>query len=87
MTDAILIGLLSLAGTLIGVITPIIKLNSNITTLNCNLEALSNTIRRDEDELDKVKKSISQHDREIGDVKKDVKFLYKKTEDLENRKE
>lgn len=87
MTDVLVVGFLGLIATLIAVMTPIIKLNSNITTLNCNLEALSATIRRDESELKEVKDTVAQHELDIGNAKKDIKILYRKTDDLENRKE
>jgi hypothetical protein len=67
--------------------TPIIKLNTNITTLNCNLEALSSTLRRDENELQTVKNTVAQHEIDIGNAQKDIEILYKKTDDLEDRKE
>lgn len=87
MTDVLIVSLLGLLATLVAVMTPIIKLNSNITTLNCNLEALSNTIRRDEDELKEVKDAVAKHDLDIGNAQKDIKILYRKTDELNNRKE
>lgn len=87
MSDVLIVSLLGLIATLVAVMTPIIKLNSNITTLNCNLEALANTIRRDEDELKTVKDKVAQHDLEIGSVKKDIKLLHRKTDELKDRKE
>lgn len=87
MTDALIIGFFGLVVALIGVMTPIIKLNSNITQLNCNLQALFNTVKRDESKLDNVETEVAQHKIDIETAKKDIKFLYKKTDDLENRKE
>lgn len=87
MTDALIIGFFGMVVALIGVMTPIIKLNSNITRLNCNLQALSETLRRDENELKEVKDTVGKHGLDIGNVKKDIKILYQKTDDLENRKE
>lgn len=87
MTDVLVISLIGLIGTLIGVMTPIIKLNTNITTLNCNLEALFNTVRRDETELADVKNTVAQHEIDIGNAQKDIKILYRKTDNLEDRKE
>lgn len=87
MTDVLIVSLLGLVVTLIAIMTPIIKLNSSITTLNCNLEALANTIHRDEDELKLVKDKVAQHDIELGSVKKDIKLLHRKTDELKDRKE
>ena len=87
MTDGIIVGLLALIVTLIAVMTPIIKLNSNITTLNCNLEALFNTVKRDEGKLDEVETKVSKHTIDIENAKKDIKILYRKTDELSDRKE
>lgn len=87
MSDGIIIALIGLLGGLIVLITPLIKLNTNITTLNCNLQSLFATVKRDEGELNEVKTTVSQHEIEIGNAKKDIKLLIKKTDDLENRKE
>lgn len=87
MTDVLIISLIGLIGTLIAVMTPIIKLNTNITTLNCNLEALASTIRRDEGELKEVKETVAQHELDICKARTDIKTLFRKTDDLENRRE
>lgn len=87
MNDTLLLAILGLIVTLITIVTPVIKLNTNITTLTCTIDALSRTITRDEDELKNVKETTAQHELDIGNIKKDVKILYKKTDDLENRKE
>ena len=87
MNDALIVGLLALVVSLIAVMTPIIKLNSNITTLNCNLKALHHTIARDENELKEVKDTVAQQQIDIGNAQKDIKILYRKTDELENRRE
>lgn len=87
MTDALIVGFFGLVVALIGVMTPIIKLNSNITQLNCNLQALFNTVKRDEGKLDTMETEVAKHTVDIEAAKKDIKILYRKTDDLENRKE
>ena len=87
MTDALIVGLIALVGSLIAIMTPIIKLNSNITTLNCNLESLFETVKRDEGKLDDIDATVGQHTIDIENAKKDIKILYRKTDDLESRKE
>lgn len=87
MSDGLIIALFALVGSMIVLITPILKLNSNITALNCNLQSLFNTVKRDEGELNDVKITVAQHEIDIGNAKKDIKMLYRKTDDLENRKE
>ena len=87
MSDGLIITLVGLIGSLIVLITPLIKLNTNITTLNCNLESLFATVRRDEKELHEMKSTVTQHELDIGNCKKDIKILYRKTDDLEDRKE
>ena len=85
MTDVLIVSLLGFLVAMIAVMSPIFKLNSSITTLNCNLKALADTIRRDEGELKELKGTVAQHELEIGNAKKDIKLLYKKAEDLERK--
>lgn len=94
MNDSLIIGLLGFLVALIPVVSPIIKLNNSITTLICNFEALTATLRRDEDELKEVKSTVNdvkstvaQHEIDLEGAKKDIEFLYSKTEELEDRKE
>ena len=62
MTYEILIGALALIGMLAGVISPIIKLNNNITELRASVDSLRDII------LD-LKSRITSHGKEIDDIK------------------
>lgn len=62
MTYEILIGSLALIGMLAGVISPIIKLNNNITELRASVDSLRDII------LD-LKSRITSHGKEIDDIK------------------
>ena len=62
MSYEILIGALGLIGMLAGVISPIIKLNNNITELKASVDSLKEIIAE-------LKDRITAHGREIDDIK------------------
>jgi uncharacterized coiled-coil DUF342 family protein len=62
MTYEILIGSLALIGMLAGVISPIIKLNNNITELRASVDSLRDIILE-------LKSRITSHGKEIDDIK------------------
>ena len=62
MSYEILIGALGLIGMLAGVISPIIKLNNNITELKASVDSLK-------DIINELKERISSHGHEIDDMK------------------
>ena len=62
MTYEILIGALALVGMLAGVVSPIIKLNNNITELRASVDSLKEIIQE-------LKDRITSHGREIDDIK------------------
>lgn len=62
MTYEILIGALALVGMLAGVVSPIIKLNNNITQLRASVDSLKEIIQE-------LKDRITSHGREIDDIK------------------
>lgn len=62
MTYEILIGALALVGMLAGVVSPIIKLNNNITQLRASVDSLKEIIQE-------LKDRITFHGREIDDMK------------------
>ena len=62
MTYEILIGALALVGMLAGVVSPIIKLNNNITELRASVDSLRD-IRLE------LKSRITSHGKEIDDIK------------------
>lgn len=62
MTYEILIGALALVGMLAGVVSPIIKLNNNITQLRASVDSLKEIIQE-------LKDRITSHGREIDDMK------------------
>lgn len=62
MTYDILIGALALVGMLAGVVSPIIKLNNNITELRASVDSLRDIILE-------LKSRITSHGKEIDDIK------------------
>lgn len=62
MTYEILIGALALVGMLAGVVSPIIKLNNNITELRASVDSLRDIILE-------LKSRITSHEKEIDDIK------------------
>lgn len=62
MNYEILIGLLAFVGMLAGVVSPIIKLNNNITELKASVDSLKDIIAE-------LKERISSHGHEIDDMK------------------
>lgn len=62
MNYEILIGLLAFVGMLAGVVSPIIKLNNNITELKASVDSLK-------DIINELKERISSHGHEIDDMK------------------
>lgn len=62
MTYEILIGALAFLGMMAGVISPIIKLNNNITELRASVDSLKEIIQE-------LKDRITSHGREIDDMK------------------
>ncbi len=62
MTYEILIGALALVGMLAGVVSPIIKLNNNITELRASVDSLRDIILE-------LKSRITSHGKEIDDIK------------------
>lgn len=62
MTYEILIGALALVGMLAGVVSPIIKLNNNITQLRASVDSLKEIIQE-------LKDRITFHGHEIDDMK------------------
>lgn len=62
MSYELLIGALGLIGMLAGVISPIIKLNNNITELRTSVDSLKEIIQE-------LKDRITSHGHEIDDMK------------------
>ena len=62
MNYEILIGLLAFIGMIAGVISPIIKLNNNITELKASVDSLKEMIAE-------LKDRITSHGHEIDDIK------------------
>lgn len=62
MTYEILIGALALVGMLAGVVSPIIKLNNNITELRASVDSLRDIILE-------LKSRITSHGKEIDNIK------------------
>ena len=65
MTWELFLGLIEILGFLVIVVPPILKLNSNITRLNCILESQRATDERHENRLNEHSKSIKDHERRI----------------------
>lgn len=62
MSYEILIGALAFIGMIAGVVSPIIKLNNNITALTASVESLKEIIQE-------LKDRITSHGHEIDDMK------------------
>lgn len=62
MNYEILVGLLAFVGMLAGIVSPIIKLNNNITELKASVDSLKDIIAE-------LKERISSHGHEIDDMK------------------
>lgn len=57
-------------GALIGVMAPIIKLNTNIVRLTTLLESVASDNERQDDRLDKHSKVLDEHEKRIGKLEK-----------------
>lgn len=62
MNYEILVGALAFIGMMAGVVSPIIKLNNNITALTASVESLKEIIQE-------LKDRITSHGHEIDDIK------------------
>lgn len=62
MNYEILVGLLAFVGMLAGIVSPIVKLNNNITELKASVDSLKDIIAE-------LKERISSHGHEIDDMK------------------
>lgn len=81
MSEAEFIGMLILAlvvivGFIVSIITPMLKLNTNIVKLNDTIERmLADGVRRDHrldkhgEEIDGLKETVTRHEYEIGTLK------------------
>lgn len=65
MTWELFLGIIEILGFMVIVVPPIVKLNSNITRLNCILEAQRETDERHEKRLNAHSESIKDHERRI----------------------
>ena len=65
MTYEILIGGLTLIGLLAGIITPIIKLNTNITALTMSVDQLREI-------LAELKERVTTHGKEIDEIRTEL---------------
>lgn len=61
MNYEILIGLLAFIGMIAGVVSPIIKLNNNITQLTASIDSLREIVAE-------LKARVSDHGKEIDDI-------------------
>ena len=62
MTDSYIIALVGFLGGLVALITPIIRLNSNITRLTAAVENLEKLLKEKTDNLDR---RVTEHGKEI----------------------
>lgn len=77
MTYEILIGALALVGMLAGVVSPIIKLNNNITELRASVDSLKEIIQELKDritshghEIDNMKVELADHEARLRQLEK-----------------
>lgn len=77
MTYEILIGALALVGMLAGVVSPIIKLNNNITQLRASVDSLKEIIQELKDritshghEIDNMKVELADHEARLRQLEK-----------------
>lgn len=66
MSDATIVAVVGFLGGLIALITPIIKLNSNITRLTTVVERLEALVKEKTDKLDE---RVTKHGQEIDDIR------------------
>lgn len=66
MTDNVILALVGFLGGLIALITPIIRLNSNITRLTVAVEKLETLVKEKTDRLDV---RVTQHGKEIDEIR------------------
>ena len=66
MTDGMILATLGFVVSLIVVVTPILKLNTNITRLTVAVESLQSLLKEKTDKLDE---RITQHGHEIDDLR------------------
>lgn len=66
MSDQIIIALGGLIVTLIAIMAPIVRLNSNITELNVLFRELKSLV---EDKTDNLDKRVTEHGKEIDDIR------------------
>lgn len=57
-------------GALLGVMTPIIKLNNSITKLTTTIECMADKDRRQDTRLDAHSKELDDHERRISHLEK-----------------
>lgn len=62
MTWEIVLGIIALAGFMLSVITPIIKLNANITKLGCSIDALYDAVRKSDKRIDSHSERLDDHE-------------------------
>lgn len=77
MNYNILVGLLELIGLLVVVIVPVIRLNTNITSLTASVQALKDIIEELKDritthgkEIDEMRVKLADHDARISNLEK-----------------
>lgn len=66
LTDNIILALVGFLGGLVALITPIIRLNSNITRLTVAVEKLETLVKEKTDRLDV---RVTQHGKEIDEIR------------------
>lgn len=66
MTDAMIMLFLGFIAVLISVLTPVIKVNSNLVRLNTTLENFENEYKRNHERLES---RVSKHGAEIDELK------------------
>lgn len=69
MSDTMILGALGVIGSLIAIVTPIIKLNANIVRLTTVVEQLEKIVK---DKTDKLDARVTKHGQEIDQLNIDI---------------
>lgn len=83
MTWEIAVGIFALVSFLIGILTPLLRLNSSITKLNCSIDSLNEHMKTSKirldchgNEIDLLKTKVAKTETEIESIKQRITDLH-----------